>query len=143
MKRFASYILYVLLLSVVVCACSDNLDIKQDYGYSIETLPLPKSLKQGQAVALEFSIIREGYYTGTLYRFRYFQSEGEGTLKNDKGKTLEMNRFNAIASDNFMLTYKCLLEEQQQLDFVFENNFGQRVEYTITFKSNQTNEEKE
>lgn len=93
MKRFASYNLYALLLSVVVCACSDDLDIKQDYRYSIETLPLPKSLKQGQTVAPEFSIIREGYYTGASYRFRYFQSEGEGTLKNDKGKTLVMNRW--------------------------------------------------
>ena len=93
MKRFASYILYALLLSVVVCACNDDLDIKQNYLYSIEILPLPKSLKQGQPVALEFSIIREGYYTGTSYRIRYFQSEGEGTLKNDKGKTLVMNRW--------------------------------------------------
>ena len=143
MKRFASFILYTLLLSVVVCACNDDLDIKQDYGYSIETLPLPKSLKQGQTVALECSIIRQGYYTGTSYKFRYFQSEGEGTLKNDKGKTLVMNRFHAIASDNFVLNYKCLLEEQQQLDFVFEDNFGQRVEYSITFTSKRVDERKE
>lgn len=143
MKRFASYILYMLLLSVVICACNDDLNIKQDYRYSIETLPLPKSLKQGQTVALEFSIIREGYYTGTSYKFRYFQSEGEGTLKNDKGKTLVMNRFHAIASDNFVLTYKCLVEEQQQLDFVFEDNFGQRVEYMVKFTGARTEEDTE
>ena len=143
MKRFALYILYMLLLSVVVCACNDDLDIKQDYGYSIEILPLPKLLKQGQTVALEFSIIREGYYTGTSYKFRYFQSEGEGTLKNDKGKTLVMNRFHDIASDNFVLNYKCLVEEQQQLDFVFEDNFGKRVEYSVKFTGKRTQEEKE
>ncbi len=143
MKRFASYILYSLLASAIVCACNDDLDIKQDYLYSIEILPLPKSLKQSQTVALEFSIIREGYYTGTSYRFRYFQSEGEGTLKNDKGKTLPMNRFHAIASDNFVLNYQCDSEEQQQLDFVFEDNFGQRVEYSITFTSKRVDERKE
>mgnify|MGYP001176999169 FL=1 len=143
MIRFTSYILYALLLSVVVCACNDDLDIKQDYRYSIETLPLPKSLKQGQTVALEFSIIREGYYTGASYRFRYFQSEGEGTLKNDKGKTLPMNRFHAIASDNFVLNYQCDSEEQQQLDFVFEDNFGQRVEYTVKFTGARTDEDTE
>jgi len=143
MKRFASYILYTLLLSVVVCACNDDLDIKQDYGYSIETLPLPKSLKQGQTVALEFSIIRQGYYTGTSYTFRYFQSEGEGMLKDEKGKTLAMNRFHSIASDNFVLTYKCLVEEQQQLDFVFEDNFGQRLEYTVKFTGAQSDEDTE
>jgi hypothetical protein len=142
MKRFASYILHALLLPVVVCGCNDDLDIKQDYRYSIETLPLPKSLKQGQTVAPEFSIIREGYYTGASYRFRYFQSEGEGTLKNDKGQTLAMNRFHAIASDNFVLNYQCDSEEQQQLDFVFEDNFGQRVEYSITFTSKRVDERK-
>jgi hypothetical protein len=143
MKRFASYILYSLLASAIVCACNDDLDIKQDYLYSIEILPLPKSLKQGQTVALEFSIIREGYYTGASYRFRYFQSEGEGTLKNDKGKTLPMNRFHAIASDNFVLNYQCDSEEQQQLDFVFEDNFGQRVEYTVKFTGARTDEDTE
>ncbi|MDR2469356.1 MAG: DUF3872 domain-containing protein [Tannerella sp.] len=29
---------------------------------------------------LEFSIVREGYYSETAYKFRYFQSEGEGIL---------------------------------------------------------------
>jgi len=143
MKPFASYILYALLASAIVCACNDNLDIKQDYWYSIEILPLPKSIKQGQTVALEFSIIREGYYTGTSYRFRYFQSEGEETLKNDKGKTLPMNLFHAIASDNFVLNYQCDSEEQQQLDFVFEDNFGQRVEYTVKFTGARTDEDTE
>lgn len=135
MKRFASSILYTLMLAVVACACSDDLDIKQDYQYRIETLPLPKSLKKGEKVALEFSIIREGYYAGTSYKFRYFQSEGEGTLADSKRKIIPINRFQDIASDDFVLTYICLVEGQQQLDFVFEDNFGQRVEYTITLKA--------
>ena len=143
MKQFASYILYALLASAIVCACNDDLNIKQDYRYSIETLPLPKSLKQGQTVAIEFSIIRERYYTGTSYKFRYFQSEGEGTLKNDKEKALAMNRFHAISSDNFVLNYKCLVEEQQQLDFVFEDSFGKQVEYSVKFTGKRTQEEKE
>jgi hypothetical protein len=28
-------------------------------------------------------------------------------------------------------------DEQQQLDFVFENSFGKRVEYTVAFSSEQ------
>lgn len=49
MKRFASYFLYTLLLAAVACACSgcsDDLDIRRDYLYCVETLPLPKSLKK-------------------------------------------------------------------------------------------------
>lgn len=143
MKRFASYFLYTLLLSAVVCACSDDLDIKQDYGYSVETLPLPKSLAKGETVDLEFSIVREGHYEGTAYKFRYFQSEGAGTLTDATGKLIPVNRFQNIISDDFVLTYQCTCEEQQQLDFVFEDNFGKRMEYALTFTSKRTDQKKE
>jgi hypothetical protein len=78
MKKTLSYFLYMMLIAGIVCACNDNLDIVQDYGYRVETLPLPKRIRQSETVALEFSILREGYYKEAAYRFRYFQSEGEG-----------------------------------------------------------------
>jgi hypothetical protein len=131
----------MLLLSAMLCACNDGLDVRQDYGYCVETLPLPKKLKKGQSVALEFSIVREGKYTGTTYEFRYFQSEGVGYLRY-KGMNVPMNRFQQIASDDFVLVYECAAEEQQQLDFVFEDSFGQRVEYSITFASEREEKEK-
>ncbi len=146
MKKFASYFLYTLLLAAVACACSgcsDDLDIRKCYPYSVETLPLPKSLKKGESVALEFSIVREGNYDGTTYKYRYFQSEGEGLLTNDKGQAIPVNRFQPIASDDFMLTYTNLAEEQAQLDFVFEDNFGQRVEYSVTFAGKRTDDKEE
>ena len=143
MKRFASYFLYTLLLAAVACACSgcsDDLDIRRDYLYCVETLPLPKSLKKGETVALEFSIVREGNYAGTTYKYRYFQSEGEGMLTSSKGQIIPVNRFQPIASDDFVLTYTNLAEEQTQLDFVFEDNFGKRMEYTLTFTGKRTDE---
>ena len=115
----------------------------QDYGYSVETLPLPKSLERGETVALEFSIIREGYYSETVYKFRYFQSEGTGTLTDSYGTAIPVNRFRDILSDDFVLYYRSECEEQQQLDFVFENNFGQRKEYTLVFGNKKTEKEPE
>lgn len=147
MKKTLSYFLYTLLLAAIACAsssCSDDgLDIKQNYSYIVETLPLPKSLKKGESVDLEFSIVREGNYNGTSFKFRYFQSEGEGILSTDKGKIIPVNRFQSIVSDDFVLTYINLAEEQVQLDFVFEDNFGQRVEYTVQFAGKRTDEGKE
>ncbi|KAA6310603.1 hypothetical protein EZS27_038118 [termite gut metagenome] len=142
MKRFAPYVLLLLLLllGVMLCACNNELDIRQDYSYRIETLPLPKSLKKGESVALEFSILPEGNYSETSYKFRYFQSEGTGILT-CKGQAVPMNRFEGIASDDFVLTYQSTCEQQQELDFVFENNFGRRVEYTITFTGKKTEKE--
>jgi hypothetical protein len=142
MKKTLSYFLYTMLIACIVCACNDSLDIVQDYGYRVETLPLPKRIKQGETVALEFSIVREGYYREATYRFRYFQTEGEGLLTH-KGKAIPVNRFQDISADNFVLTYQSLCDDQQQLDFVFEDSFGRRVEYTITFSSEQTEKEPE
>jgi hypothetical protein len=143
MKKIAILILYTLLLAAIVCACSNDLDIKRNYDYHIEILPLPNSLKKGESVALEFSILHEGNYTGTTYKFRYFQSDGKGILCNSKSDTIPMNRFQEIENDDFVLRYQCLSEEQQQLDFVFENNFGQRVLFSIKFSSERTNESEE
>jgi hypothetical protein len=132
-----------MLIACIVCACSDRLDIVQDYGYRIETLPLLAKLQPGETVDMEFSIVREGYYKEAAYRFRYFQSEGEGTLSY-KGKVLPVNRFQEITSDNFVLTYQSLCDDQQQLDFVFvESIFGRQVEYSILFSSEQTEKEPE
>jgi hypothetical protein len=142
MKKTLSYFLYTMLIACIVCACSDSLDIVQDYGYRVETLPLPKSLKKGETVALEFSIVREGHYEGTAYKFRYFQSAGVGILTFNN-KTVPMNRFQEIDSDNFVLMYQCTCEEQQQLDFVFEDSFGKRMEHTISFSGNRTEKEPE
>jgi hypothetical protein len=139
MRKYFSYILSTLLLAAIACACNDDIDIRQDYGYGVETLPLPKSLEQGETVDLEFSILREGYYSETRYRFRYFISEGEGALTY-KGQSIPVNRFQAIDADKFVLTYQCLCDEQQQLDFVFEDSFGQRLEYTIEFANEQADE---
>jgi hypothetical protein len=131
----------MLLFTAAFCTCTDGLDIRQSYEYKIETLPLPKSLEKGEMVALEFSIVREGYYTGTSYKFRYFQSEGKGKLTGYYGDEIPMNRFQNILSDNFVLYYESRCEEQQQLDFVFEDNFGQRVEYSITFGNRKPDED--
>ena len=138
MKKTLSYFLYTLLLAAIVCACSDDLSVRQSYTYNIETLPLPKALEKGQTVDLEFSILREGYYEETEYKFRYFQLLGEGILSDSEGNSIPVNRFQNILADDFVLTYQCMSEEQQQLDFVFEDNFGQRVEYTIAFRSKRS-----
>lgn len=140
-KRALALTVWLAAIMLLALACNDDLDVRQAYGYSVETLPLPKSLEKGELVALEFSIVREGDYAGATYKFRYFQSEGEGSLKDGKGKVIPVNRFQSIASDNFVLTYTNLAEEQAQLDFVFEDNFGQRVEYTVTFAGKRTDDE--
>lgn len=127
----------ILLLSVVwgLCSCSSDLDIKQDYSFSVKTLPLPKKLKQGKIVALEFSLVRERIYEDAEYSFRYFQPDGKGVLMDNTGQKLVMNRLYRLKGDEFTLLYQSACAEVQQLDFVFIDNFGQELEYSVAFQN--------
>ncbi len=127
----------ILFLSIIgiLCSCSSELDIKQDYSFSVKTLPLPKRLEQGETVALEFTLVREKIYKEADYSFRYFQSDGKGSLTDDTGQKLVMNRLYRIKSDEFTLLYQSACSEAQQLDFVFIDNFGQEVEYSVSFQN--------
>ena len=138
MKSLKLFLPAAMALFITLGGCSNKLDIRQNYGYSIATLPLPKSLKQGEIVPLEFSVVREGFYTGTSYQFRYFQPDGAGILVYN-GVIIPVNRFQPVVSDTFTVYYQCLdATQQQQLDFHFEDNFGQSVEYSVQFSADNT-----
>jgi hypothetical protein len=141
-KRAFALITWLAAIMLLALACSGRLDIVQDYGYHVETLPLPGKLRQGETIDLEFSIIRDGYYTGTRYKFRYFQSKGQGILSY-KGEAVPVNRFRDIEADNFVITYQSLCDDTQKLDFVFEDSSGSRVEYSISFDGEATDREEE
>jgi hypothetical protein len=91
-------------------------------------LPLLKSLERGETVALEFSIVREGYYSETAYKFRYFRSEGTGTLSDSYGTTIPVNRFRNIPSDDFVLYYS---DNRQQR----RNRNGRKISSVFNQKS--------
>jgi hypothetical protein len=60
-----------------------------------------------------------------------------------RGKAVPVNRFQEIGSDNFVLTYQSLCDDRQQLDLVFEDSFGRRIEYTVTFGEESVEENEE
>lgn len=131
------------ILSLLFSSCDDELSIKTDYDYSIEMLPIPRKLGKGESVLLEFSIIREEYYSETAFKFRYFQMEGKGTLYDSRRQRLSMNTLYKIDKDDFVLVYQSDSDETQQLDFVFFDNFGKKVDYSIKFGTFNEKEEEE
>lgn len=135
MKKL-SLLLFPLLF---LFACSDKLDIKQDYDFIIKTLPYPKTLKNGETTPLEFTIIREGIYKNTTYSFRYFQSDGKGVLMNDAGNPFAVNRLYPLNDDVFKLLYRSECNETQTLDIVFVDSVGKEFEYSISFQNDSSN----
>lgn len=77
-----SYLVFVLVL---VCVCSDSLDIKQDYDFSVETMPVQAKIAKGETAEIRCKLKRAGRFNETTYTIRYFQPEGKGRLRMEDG----------------------------------------------------------
>ena len=72
-------------VSFTLLSCDDDMDIQQSYPFTVEVMPVPNKMAKGQTVEIRCELKKEGDFSGTLYTIRYFQFEGEGSLKMDNG----------------------------------------------------------
>ena len=84
-------VLFVGLMGCFLASCDGELDIQQSYPFTVETMPVPGKVTKGQTVEIRCEMKKEGNYANALYTIRYFQFEGEGTLKMDNGITFLPN----------------------------------------------------
>ncbi len=70
-------------------SCSDDLDIQQEYPFTVEAMPVADKIAGGQTVEIRLEITEEGNFSGTLYTLRYFQPDGNGILKTGRRYSLE------------------------------------------------------
>ena len=74
-------------VSLTLASCDDDMDIQQSYPFTVETMPVPKELKLGETAEIRCELVCEGEFDGAVYTIRYFQYDGEDTLKLDNGAT--------------------------------------------------------
>ena len=122
-------------------SCSDDLDIKNDYGFTVTHLPVPKRLKKGETAEIRFELVRSGKYANAKYYVRYFQYDGKGVLTLD-GRSLIPNDSYELKKETFCMYYTSQCEEQQVIDMVFYDNFRNEFDVSFSF-SNDGKEEKE
>jgi len=122
-------------------SCEDEFDVQQAYPFTVETMPVPKRLVQGETAEIRCEIVREGYFSDTRYTIRYFQPDGEGTLRMDNGMVLLPNDRYPLDRDVFRLYYTSECEDQQAIDIYFEDNHDQVYQLTLTFDNETENEE--
>lgn len=126
-KKSFGLIAFLSLIIAAVCSltsCSDDLDVQQSYPFTVEVMPYADKITQGQTVELRFEIKPEGNYTNTLYTIRYFQYDGEGTLKLVDGPVLVNNDRVLLESKTFWLNYTAKSGEAHKFLVVVEDNFG-------------------
>jgi len=134
---FGVYIIGIILL---LSACNSQLDIQQQYSFTLSAMPVPKSLEIGETVEIKMKLHREGYFEETEYYIRYFQVDGAGDLKLEDGTIFLPNDLYKLTEDAFRLYYTSKSTDQQKIDVYVEDNFGQTEQ--ITFNFNNKKEEK-
>lgn len=84
-------------------------------------MPYAEKIVKGQTVELRFEIKPEGNYTNTLYTIRYFQYDGEGTLKLVDGPVLVNNDRVLLESKTFRLNYTAKSSDAHKFLVVVED----------------------
>lgn len=134
---FRVYIIGIILL---LSACNSQLDIQQQYSFTLSAMPVPKSLEIGETVEIKMKLHREGYFEETEYYIRYFQVDGAGDLKLEDGTIFLPNDLYKLTEDAFRLYYTSKSTDQQKIDVYVEDNFGQTEQ--ISFNFNNKKEER-
>ncbi len=141
----------IAILSLVIAAvcsltsCSDDLDVQQSYPFTVEVMPYADKIANGQTIELRFEIKPEGNYANTLYTIRYFQYDGEGSLKLVDGPVLVNNDRVLLESKTFRLNYTAKSDEAHKFLVVVEDlcngqHTSSNVAMTFMFNSASNDE---
>ena len=143
MKKTLVYFLYTLLLSAIVCACSDDLDINQVYTYDLVCMPVQKKIVQNETAEIRCQLVKEGDYKQARFFIRYFQTDGKGELRMDDGTVFLPNDLYPLDRTTFRLYYTSHSTDQQVIDVYIEDNFGQVVQKNFSWQNDSGDSEEQ
>lgn len=122
-------------------ACDDGLEVQQAFPFTVELMPIPNKVTKGETVEIRCELVAEGRTDNTIYTIRYFQFEGEGTLKMDNGIVLQPNDRYLLEKEIFRMYYTSECDESQNFIVVVEDNYGQSYEFEIDLNNENADEE--
>ena len=140
--RFFGFIAVLFALVFSLCSCDDDLDVQQSYPFTVDVIPFSDKISQGETIELRFEIKPEGNYASTLYTIRYFQYDGDGTLKLVDGPVLVNNDRVLLESKTFRLNYTAKSSGAHKFLVVVEDNFNSTPwEQTFEFNGKDSSDD--
>ena len=128
---------------LALVACDNELDIRQEYPFTVESMPVADEIVNGETVEIRLEITEEGNFSGTLYTLRYFQPDGNGLLKLEDGTVLKPNDRYLLSEKKFRLYYTSRsTNEAQTIDLYFENNWQDVRQLSFSFNNRNDGAEK-
>lgn len=127
---------------LALVACDNELDIRQEYPFTVESMPVADEIVNGETVEIRLEIKPEGNFSGTVYTLRYFQPDRKGSLKMEDGTVLKPNDRYLLNEWKFRLYYTSHSgKESQTIDLYFEDNWGNLQQLTYDFNGKDAEEE--
>ena len=131
----------VVLAAFALVSCDNELDVQQEYPFTVETMPVPTRIVKGETVEVRCKLKREGRFSDARYTIRYFQPDGKGTLRMDDGMVLLPNDRYPLEKETFRLYYTRLSDEQSSFTVWVEDSDGQAVELEYDFNADNDKED--
>lgn len=134
--RFHAAVLIMLVASVVSISCNEEeLDIRHNYPFEVQVLPVPKEIASGQTVEIRITIERSENFSESKYYLRYFQFDGTGTLRYYDESPYLPNDIYQLPKTQFRLYYTSQSTVSQSFDLWISDNFGNERQVSFEFNS--------
>jgi len=124
-------------VSLVSCSKDDELEIQNDFPFEVKVMPVPKNITKGQTVEIRITIQRKGNYTGTQYALRYFQFDGQGSLKHYDEPPYLPNDLYPLPTEQFRLYYTSTSSVSQSFEIWISDSFGNEKQLSFQFNSGE------
>lgn len=123
------------LVTLVSCSKDDELEIQNDFPFEVNVMPIPNEVANGQTVEIRITIQPTGNYSNTEYFIRYFQFEGQGTLRYFNETPYLPNDLYPLNEQQFRLYYTSASTVSQSFDVWISDTFGNEKKLSFEFNS--------
>lgn len=129
-------LLAVLISSATLLSCDkDELEIQNNFPFEVKVMPVPKEIANGNTVEIRFTIKPTGNYNNAHYFIRYFQFDGQGTLRYYSEPPYQPNDLYSIPTEQFRLYYTSNSNVSQSFEVWISDSFGNEKQLSFDFNS--------
>jgi len=126
----------VLVLAFTLSSCNkDELEVKQNFPFEVEVMPVPKDIAIGNTIEIRLRIIPSGDFDDTEYFLRYFQFDGVGELRYFNEGPYQPNDLYPLSEKQFRLYYTSRSAVAQSFDVWVSDNFGNERQLNFQFNN--------
>lgn len=125
------------MLFILLCySCEkDNLDVQEVFPFEVKVMPVPKEIGTGETVEIRITIVSNGNYNGNQFYIRYFQNEGDGSLRQLPLKPYLPNDLYPLLDREFRLYYLSKSIVSQNFDVWIVDGFGNEKQLNFQFNN--------